>query len=102
MTRLIIAPEARQDLREIRDYIAQDNPVAARRVVTRLRDMARALAAAPALGRERPELGADIRSFVADRHVLFYRPLKGDVGIELARVLHGARDLDAIFLADQD
>lgn len=102
MPRLVIAPEARQDLREIRDYIAKDNPVAARRVVTRVRDLARALAAAPALGRERPELGANLRSFVADRHVLFYRPLTAEAGIELVRVLHGARDLDAIFPADQD
>jgi toxin ParE1/3/4 len=102
MPRLIIAPEAREDLREIRDYIAKDNPMAARRVVVRLREMARALAGAPALGRVRPELGADLRSFVADRHVLFYRPLTGAVGIELVRVLHGARDVDAMFLADQD
>ena len=102
MARLIIAPEARRDLREIRDDIAKDDPYAARRVVIRLRDMACAFAGTPALGCVRPEPGADLRSFVVDRHVLFYRPLKGEAGIELVRVLHGARDLDAIFLADQD
>ena len=100
MPRLIVAPEARQDLRGIRDYIARDDPEAARRVVTRLRDMAWLLAGAPALGRRRPELGPELRSFVADRYVLFYRPLAGATGIELARVLHGARDLDALFSAD--
>jgi toxin ParE1/3/4 len=102
MPRLIIAPEARQDLREIRDYIAKDDPQAARRMVMRLRDMARMLAGAPAIGRDRPELGAHLRSFVADRYVLFYRPLEGRVGIELGRVLHGARDIDAIFAGDKD
>jgi toxin ParE1/3/4 len=60
MPRLVLAPEARQDLREIRDHIAKDNPDAARRVVTRLRGLARILAGAPALGRARPELGAGI------------------------------------------
>ncbi len=96
MARLILAPEARQDLHEIRDYIAKNNPDAARRVVRRVRDVARMIASAPAMGRERPELGVDLRSFVADRYVLFYRPLEGEVGIELARVLHGARDVEAI------
>jgi len=100
MPRLVIAPEARRDLKGIRDYIARDDAEAARRVVTRLRDMARLLAGAPALGRRRPELGRDLRSFVADSYVLFYRPLAGATGIELARVLHGARDLDALFPAD--
>jgi toxin ParE1/3/4 len=102
MPRLVIAPEARKDLRAIRDYIAKDNPEAARRVVTRLRDLARLLAGAPALGRRRPEFGAELRSFVADPYVLFYRPLRGANGIELARVLHGARDLDALFSTDME
>lgn len=102
MARLVIAPEASRDLREIRNYIAKDNPEAARRVVTRLCDMARLLAGAPALGRRRPELGRDLRSFMADRYVLFYRPLQGATGIEVARVLHGARDLDAVFSGDME
>jgi plasmid stabilization system protein ParE len=39
---------------------------------------------------------------VVNRYVLFYRPLTGAVGIELVRVLHGARDVDAVFSRDQD
>jgi toxin ParE1/3/4 len=100
MARLVIAPEARADLREIRDYIARDNPEAARRVVTRLRDLGRLLAGTPALGRGRRELGPRLRSFVAEPYVLFYRPLAGSAGIELARVLHGARDPGALFSVD--
>jgi toxin ParE1/3/4 len=102
MPRLVLAPEARQDLREIRDHIAKDNPDAVRRVVTRLRGLARILAGAPALGRARPELGAGVRSFPADRHVLFYRPLRGAAGIQIVRVLHGARDVDSISSGDED
>jgi toxin ParE1/3/4 len=102
MPRLVIAPEARQDLRAIRDYIARDDRKAAQRFVMRLRDVARMLARAPAIGRARPEIGSRIRSFVVNRYVLFYRPLTGAVGIELVRVLHGARDVDAVFSRDQD
>ena len=101
MPRFVLAPEARQDLRAIRDHITRDNPEAARRVVLRLRDVARMLAGAPAMGRDRPELGTHLRSFVADRYVLFYRPLSRGLGIELVRVLHGARDVDTIFAGDK-
>lgn len=102
MPRLILAPEARRDLRAIRDHITKDDPRAAHRVVTRLRDLARMLAGAPAIGRVRPEIGPHVRSFVADRYVLFYRPLTRAAGVELIRVLHGARDVDAIFSRDKD
>jgi toxin ParE1/3/4 len=53
------------------------------------------LAGQPLLGRLRPELAPNLRSFPVDNHVIFYRPI--DHGIEVARVLHGARDIDALF-----
>ena len=102
MPRLVLAPEARHDLRQIHDRIAKENPNAARRVMMRLRDLARMLAGAPAMGRIRPELGAHVHSFVADRYVIFYRPLGQASGIEVLRVLHGARDVDALFSEDAD
>jgi plasmid stabilization system protein ParE len=74
MPRLVLAPEARHDLRQIQDHIAKDNPKAARRVVTRSRGMVRMLAGAPAIGRDRAEPGAYTCAFVAGRHVLFDRP----------------------------
>ena len=59
MARLTITGNARADLQEIRDYIAKDNPRAARRVVLRLRAKARMLAETPGMGRSREE---DLRS----------------------------------------
>ena len=102
MPRLVIAPEARQDLRAIRDYIAKDDRKAAERFVMRLRDTARMLASAPQIGRARPEISADIRSFVVNRYVLFYRRLTGAAGVDLVRVIHGLRDVDVVFAGEED
>jgi toxin ParE1/3/4 len=96
MARLTITESARADLQEIRDYIAKDNPAAARRFVERLRAQARKLAATPGIGQSRKDLRPDLFSFPVGRHVL-YRPQPG--GIVLVRVIHGARDLPALFSA---
>jgi toxin ParE1/3/4 len=45
----------------------------------------------PKAGPARPELRARVRSFPVGDYLLFYRPIRG--GIELLRVLHGARNL---------
>jgi toxin ParE1/3/4 len=72
MARLTITDSARADLQEIRDYIAKDNPAAARRVVERLHAHARKLAATPGIGRRREDLRPDLLSFPGGKHVLFY------------------------------
>lgn len=46
------------------------------------------------MGRERPEIRPGIRSFGVMSWVIFYRI--GEGHIKIVRVLHGARDLDAI------
>jgi toxin ParE1/3/4 len=46
----------------------------------------------PQIGRERAELMPGIRSFAVLSWVIFYR-IEGDA-VEIARVVHGARDLD--------
>src|SRR5688572_28425240 len=97
MARLTVTENARADLREIRDYIAKDDPAAARRVIERLRAQARQLAATPGIGRSRQELRPELFSFPVGRHLLFYCPQPG--GIVLVRVIHGARDLPALFSA---
>jgi toxin ParE1/3/4 len=99
MARLTITESARADLREIRAYIAKHNPAAARRVVERLRAQARNLAATPGIGRSRRDLRLDLFSFPVGRHILFYRPQPG--GIVLVRIIHGARDLPALFSATE-
>ena len=100
MARLTITGNAGADLQEIRDYIAKDNPDAARRVVLRLRAKARKLAETPGMGRSREEdLRPGLFSFPVGGHVLFYQAQPG--GIVLVRVLHGSRDLPTIFSSSE-
>jgi len=43
--------------------------------------------------------GPNIRSFLVGNYVVFYRPIQDS--IEVARVLHGARDIDALLRAER-
>ena len=92
-------PLAETDILEIWDYIADDSLAAADRWVDRLDEQFRLLAAQPMMGRARDELAPGVRSFPFGRYVIFYVPLDG--GIDLVRVLHGARDIDAVFNPEQ-
>ncbi len=47
------------------------------------------------MGRARQELADSMRSFPFGRYVIFYVPLED--GIDVVRVLHSARDIDAVF-----
>ena len=49
----------------------------------------------PEMGRLRPELAPELRSWAMSEYVIFYRPVKD--GILIARVLHGYRDLPPLF-----
>jgi len=41
------------------------------------------------MGRRRPEFGPGVRSFVVEKHVIYYRAEKE---LLIARILHGSRD----------
>ncbi len=92
-------PLAEADILEIWDYIADDSLTAADRWVDHIDEQFRVLATQPSMGRARDELAPDVRSFPFGRYVIFYMPL--DDGIDVVRVLHGARDVDAVFNPEQ-
>ena len=91
MVRVLKRPLARVDLAEIWSYIADDSEAAADRFLDALEVKFALLATQPRMGRQRDELLAELRSFPAGRYVIFY--LANADGIELVRVLHGARDI---------
>jgi toxin ParE1/3/4 len=95
MSRYRLTEQARQDLDEIWLYIAEDDPAAADHFLDTLYEKFVLLAEQPLLGRLRPELAPNLRSLSVGNYVIFYRPI--DNGIEVARVLHGARAIDPLF-----
>ena len=95
MNRFRVSPEARADLDEIWLYIAPDNLEAADKYIRAIVSRFPMLGSMPLLGRERGELSPGLRSFPIGRHIIFYRPM--DNGVEIVRVLDGARDLPPLF-----
>jgi toxin ParE1/3/4 len=95
MNQYRVSPEASSDLDEIWLYIAHDNPDAADKYIRAIVSRFPTLASMPLMGRERPELSPGLRSFVVGHHVIFYRLFVG--GVEVVRVLDGARDLPPLF-----
>lgn len=93
-------PSALSDLVEIWGYIAEDSEARADAFVDTIDRKFRALAENPGMGRTRDELAEDIRSFPVGRYIIFYRSLMD--GIEVVRILHGARDLKSHFHSNSE
>ena len=90
------APQAEEDLDEIENYISQDNPQAAGRLLRRLREVCIALAEQPYMGIARPEFGSTHRSFTVPgtRYIIIYRTV--DAGIEIIHVRQGSQNLNRL------
>jgi toxin ParE1/3/4 len=89
---------AEDDLLRIWRYIAEDDQQAANRVLRSINDKCRLLAENSKLGQARPDIAPDMRYFVVRSYLILYREVQ--TGIEVVRVLHGARNLDVIFSVD--
>ena len=95
MSQYQISPPARQDLIDIRNFIAKDNRAAARKVLARIRATCRMLAKRPQVGHLRTDLASEpLRFWPIYSYLIIYRP--DSKPIEIVRVLHGARDISAI------
>ena len=99
--RLLKYPEANRDLIEIADYIARDSIDAALRFLDAADATFLDLLAFPGMGAVRDvkndQLG-ELRSWAVRgfaNYLIFYRVT--NEGIEIVRVLHGARDIDRQF-----
>jgi toxin ParE1/3/4 len=99
--RVVLRQDAENDIDGISDYIAHDNLDAARRFREMVRKEITLLSEWPLMGALRdfpnPRLQG-IRSWPVKHfmnYLIFYRPIEN--GIEIIRVLHGARDIERIF-----
>ena len=89
-------PRSRLDLVEIALYIGRDNPTAADEFLREVERQIQQLAQMPGMGarcgfRSKPLSG--LRKWCIPRYrnyIIYYRPVEG--GIEVVRLLHGARD----------
>ena len=95
MVSVSFSPKSRQDLIDIGDFIAKDSRANARRFVAKLMTQCQRIANAPMGYPSREDLAASLRMASMERYVVFFRVLDGVIRIE--RVLHGARDMPAIF-----
>ena len=99
MPRIVARPRASVDLAEIWAFIAEDSIKHADKFAALIDDHFRGLARRPQMGRGRSELAPDLRSFPVGQYVIFYLPLPK--GVEIVRVLHGARDIESV-LREED
>ena len=84
---------ARADLSNLRDYIAKDSPVYARRVSERIVAAVEKLREFPGIGRRVPEAGGrdDLRERIDQNYRIIY--LAKPDRIVIVTVVHGRRDL---------
>lgn len=94
MARVYRRPDAEADLIDIWSYVGRDDAAAADRLMDRLEERMAAAAETPGIGSPRPALRDGLRSLAVGSYLIFYEPLHG--GIDVIRVLHGARDLSRV------
>jgi len=95
MAVVTFSPKSRQDMFDIGDYIAKDSRATARRFVGKLIAQCQRIGHAPLAYPGREDLVPGLRMAPMGRYVIFFRVL-GDV-VRIERVLHGARDIPAVF-----
>lgn len=90
MKKYVITELAAADLLDIRDYIAEDNKAAAKKVLSELKEAMQRIAHNPQIGHIREELSKEVRLWPVRSYLIAYLP---DDPVVIIRVLHGAREL---------
>jgi toxin ParE1/3/4 len=94
--RIVWSTDADTDLEQIWNYLAQQASVArADDQIHKIVGACRQLSDWPLSGQARDTLIPGMRSVVSAPYVIFYRV--GFDAVEIVRVLHGRRDIEAVF-----
>lgn len=89
-------PKSLKDYGDVWEYVARRSSMDAADALLRSFDQTlKLLSDHPGAGPARPDLRKSLRSFPVGSYLLFYRRIRG--GVELIRVLHGARDHSVAF-----
>jgi toxin ParE1/3/4 len=95
MARIVRADAASRDLVTISERIAIDNPSAAFRWLEEIDKTLAVIALHPLIGERVDHIAKGVRRYCIGNYLLFYKPI--DDGVELRRVLHGARQIEDLF-----
>ncbi|WBH15715.1 type II toxin-antitoxin system RelE/ParE family toxin [Sphingomonas radiodurans] len=98
MAEVIFSPQSQRDLREVGDYIAQDNPARATTFLGELEAACRSLGEFPSRFPSAPRFGPNARRLNHGRYAIIYE-VEGFVTI--LAIVHGARNLDAFASAER-
>jgi addiction module RelE/StbE family toxin len=79
---------ALQDLRHLHEYISEDNPLAASRMVTRIQDATQRLKKHPHMGRPGRVQGTREIVIVGSPYIVVY--ILGDSEIQIVAVIHSS------------
>jgi toxin ParE1/3/4 len=93
--RLRIAAAARADMDSIGEFIRRDNPIRAETFIEEIAAKIETIAERPFSFRARPDLKPRFRSAIHGSYVIVFQVV--DEQIEILRVMHGARDIQALF-----
>jgi toxin ParE1/3/4 len=98
--RFTVSTQARQDLKDIKDYIASDSLDRAEAFVRSIADRFQKLASFPGMGKSYDALFPNLRGFPVGNYIIFYRPT--EQGISIERIRSGYCNIDALFQQDGD
>jgi toxin ParE1/3/4 len=91
------SPEARADLLDIWTYIAEDNPAAADHQIDSVDRIFDLLRAYPEIGRSRDDIRTGLRGFTRGHYLILYQLDHRRKMVQIIRVVHGMRNLAALF-----
>ena len=89
------AKDVLSDLEEVWFHISEDSEHYANKVILEINKKFEYLLKFPQTGKMRNELFLGLRSFPSGKYLIFYQ--ETDFGIEIVRVIHGARDIEQAF-----
>jgi toxin ParE1/3/4 len=96
--RYVLSDLAQEDLADIWEFFAQQSEARADRQIHQILADVQSIAEFPMMGRA-SDFASELRVWKSGQHLIFYIPQ--DNRIYVRRVLHGHRDIEAMF-ADQD
>jgi plasmid stabilization system protein ParE len=94
--RLELSRYIENDLEEIADFIAEENPARAVSFIREIRQKIRSISLQPLLYQLRPEIGESARLAVVGRYVILFRIVDEVVRIE--RIVYGGRDIPSLLV----